>query len=168
GGLTGMGKSTLEKNIVQQHIYADKGVCYIDPKGDDVLDILMSVPKERWDDVIFISPGSDAFEKQVGFNLLETHTDPKDPGFDAEVEGIVNDLKALLASDDYWGPRMDGIASNMLRGMIRHEFDFTLADMFGALLDEESRAEYANLIEASDSDLSFIQGYTKKIAELDD
>lgn len=168
GGLTGMGKSTLEKNIVQQHIYAGKGVCYIDPKGDDVLDILMSVPRERWDDVIFISPGSDAFEKQVGFNLLETHSDPGDPGFDAEVEGIVNDLKALLAADDYWGPRMDGIASNMLRGMIRHEFDFTLADMFGALLDEESRAEYANLIEASDSDLSFIQGYTKKIAELED
>jgi hypothetical protein len=168
GGLTGMGKSTLEKNIVQQHIYAGKGVCYIDPKGDDVLDILMSVPKERWGDVIFISPGSDAFEKQVGFNLLETHSDPGDPGFDAEVEGIVNDLKALLAADDYWGPRMDGIASNMLRGMIRHEFDFTLADMFGALLDEESRAEYANLIEASDSDLSFIQGYTKKIAELED
>lgn len=82
GGLTGMGKSTLEKNIVQQHIYAGKGVCYIDPKGDDVLDILMAVPKERWDDVIFISPGSDAFRKQVGFNLLETHTDPGDPGFD--------------------------------------------------------------------------------------
>ena len=168
GGLTGMGKSTLEKNIAQQHIYADKGVCYIDPKGDDVLDLLMSVPEERWDDVIFISPGSDAFKKQVGFNLLETHTDPGDPGFDAEVEGIVNDLKALLAADDYWGPRMDGIASNMLRGMIRHEFDFTLADMFGALLDEESRAEYANLIEASDENLSFIQGYTQKIAELDD
>ncbi|WP_435078404.1 type IV secretory system conjugative DNA transfer family protein [Halococcus sp. AFM35] len=168
GGLTGMGKSTLEKNIAQQHIYADKGVCYIDPKGDDVLDLLMSVPKERWDDVIFISPGSDAFKKQVGFNLLETHTDPGDPGFDAEVEGIVNDLKALLAADDYWGPRMDGIASNMLRGMIRHEFDFTLADMFGALLDEESRAEYANLIRASDEDLSFIQGYTDKIAELED
>ncbi|WP_049998856.1 type IV secretory system conjugative DNA transfer family protein [Halococcus sediminicola] len=168
GGLTGMGKSTLEKNIVQQHIYAGKGVCYIDPKGDDVLDILMSIPKERWDDVIFISPGSDAFRKQVGFNLLETHSDPGDPGFDGEVEGIVNDLKALLAADDYWGPRMDGIASNMLRGMIRHEFDFTLADMFGALLDEESRAEYANLIQASDEDLSFIQGYTKKIAELDD
>lgn len=168
GGLTGMGKSTLEKNIAQQHIYAGKGVCYIDPKGDDVLDLLMSVPKERWDDVIFISPGSAAFKKQVGFNLLETHTDPEDPGFDGEVEGIVNDLKALLAADDYWGPRMDGIASNMLRGMIRHEFDFTLADMFGALLDEESRAEYANLIQASDEDLSFIQGYTNKIAELDD
>ena len=168
GGLTGMGKSTLEKNIVHQHIYAGKGVCYIDPKGDDVLDILMSIPKERWDDVIFISPGSAAFKKQVGFNLLETHTDPGDPGFDGEVEGIVNDLKALLAADDYWGPRMDGIASNMLRGMIRHEFDFTLADMFGALLDEESRTEYANLIRASDEDLSFIQGYTDKIAELED
>jgi hypothetical protein len=168
GGLTGMGKSTFEKNIVHQHIYAGKGVCYIDPKGDDVLDILMSIPKERWDDVIFISPGSAAFTKQVGFNLLETHTDPGDPGFDGEVEGIVNDLKALLAADDYWGPRMDGIASNMLRGMIRHEFEFTIADMFGALLDEESRAEYANLIRASDEDLSFIQGYTDKIAELDD
>jgi len=168
GGLTGMGKSTLLKNIVQQHIYAGKGVCFIDPKGDDVLDILMSVPRERWDDVIFISPGDDAFRKRVGFNLLETHTEPGEPGFDAEVEGIVNDLKALLASDDYWGPLMDGVASNMLRGMIRHEFDFTLADMFGALLDEESRAEYANLIAASDEDLSFIQGYTDKIAELED
>jgi hypothetical protein len=168
GGLTGMGKSTLLKNIVQQHIYAGKGVCFIDPKGDDVLDILMSVPRERWDDVIFISPGDDAFRKRVGFNLLETHTEPGESGFDAEVEGIVNDLKALLASDDYWGPLMDGVASNMLRGMIRHEFDFTLADMFGALLDEESRAEYANLIAASDEDLSFIQGYTDKIAELED
>ena len=168
GGLTGMGKSTLEKNIVQQHIYAGKGVCYIDPKGDDVLDILMSVPRERWDDVVFIAPGNEAFRKRVGFNLLDTHTEPGEVGFDGEVEGIVNDLKALLAGDDFWGPRMDGIASNMLRGMIRHEFDFTLADMFGALLDEQSRTEYANLIKASDEDLSFIQGYTDKIAELDD
>ena len=168
GGLTGMGKSTLLKNITQQHIYAGKGVCFIDPKGDDILDILMSIPKERWDDVVFIAPGDDAFRKRVGFNLLETHAEEGEPGFDAEVEGIVNDLKALLAADDYWGPRMDGIASNMLRGMIRHEFDFTLADMFGALLDEESRAEYANLIRASDEDLSFIQGYTDKIAELED
>lgn len=167
-GLTGMGKSTAEKNIVQQHIYAGKGVCYVDPKGDDVLDILMSIPKERWDDVVYVSPGSDAFKKRIGFNLLETHTEEGDPRFNKEVEGIVNDLKALLGAGDYWGPRMDGVASNMLRGMIRHEFEFTLADMFGALLDEESRAEYANLIRASDEDLSFIQGYTDKIAELDD
>ena len=64
---------------------------------------------------------------------------------------------------------MDGVASNMLRGMIRdRDFEFTVTDMFDALLDEESRAEYANLIEASDSDLSFIQGCTNKIAGLED
>jgi hypothetical protein len=68
-GQTGTGKSALLKNIVAQDILSGAGVCFIDPHGTDVLDILSIVPPERIDDVIYFDPGST--DRPMGLNMLE-------------------------------------------------------------------------------------------------
>jgi type IV secretory pathway VirB4 component len=68
-GQTGTGKSALLKNIMAQDIRSGAGVCFIDPHGTDVLDILSIVPPERIDDVIYFDPGST--ERPMGLNMLE-------------------------------------------------------------------------------------------------
>lgn len=68
-GQTGTGKSTLLKNIIIQDIKAGDGVCMIDPHGQDVLNVLASVPPERAQDVIYFDPAST--ERPMALNMLE-------------------------------------------------------------------------------------------------
>ncbi len=68
-GQTGTGKSALLKNMVVQDICSGAGVCFIDPHGIDVLDILSTIPKERVGDVIYFDPAH--IERPMGLNMLE-------------------------------------------------------------------------------------------------
>lgn len=68
-GQTGTGKSALLKNMVAQDIRSGAGVCFIDPHGTDVLDILSIVPPERVEDVIYFDPGTTGYP--MGLNMLE-------------------------------------------------------------------------------------------------
>ena len=68
-GQTGTGKSALLKNIVMQDIRSGSGVCFIDPHGTDVLDILGAIPEERQKDVIYFDPAH--VERPMGLNMLE-------------------------------------------------------------------------------------------------
>jgi hypothetical protein len=167
GGSTGSGKTTRMYNDAVALMYAGHGICVIDPKGDDLYGLLRRVPEDRWEDVIYIAPGDDYLDRTVGFNLFETYHEPGEPGFDEEIEGIVDDFKELIAADEYWGPRMDRIMKTMVRGMIRHPREFTPIEMYYALLEEENRREYADLIgeEIDDDDILFLQGFTRRIAE---
>ncbi|NKE37349.1 TraM recognition domain-containing protein [Natronococcus sp. JC468] len=166
GGSTGTGKTTKMYNDAVALMYAGHGVTIIDPKGDDIYDLLRRVPKDRWEDVIYIAPGDDFLDKSVGFNLFETYHEPGETGFDEEIEGIVSDFKELLKAGDFWGNRMDRVMKTMVRGMIRHEFEFTPLELYYALLEEENRYEFADLIaEADDDDIAFLEVYTRQIAE---
>ncbi|EKE12998.1 MAG: hypothetical protein ACD_13C00107G0008 [uncultured bacterium] len=72
-GKTGTGKSELLKDLVLQDIREGKGVCFMDPHGDAVEDILKLIPPERAEDVIYFNP-SDT-ERPLGMNLLEARTE---------------------------------------------------------------------------------------------
>ena len=52
-GQTGTGKSVLLKNMIVQDMEQGKGVCYIDPHGSDLEDILSRIPKDRVEDLIY-------------------------------------------------------------------------------------------------------------------
>lgn len=97
----------------------------------------------------------------------EARNQVKEPGFDAEVEGIVDDLIELLAAGEYWGPRMDRIAKTMIRAMVRHPREFTVIEIYYALLDDESRQQFAHLVadEVDDDDIMFLEGFARRIAE---
>jgi len=72
-GKTGTGKSELLKDLVMQDIKAGKGVCFIDPHGDAVEELMSLIPADRAEDVIYFDP-SDT-ERPMGLNLLEANTE---------------------------------------------------------------------------------------------
>lgn len=68
-GQTGTGKTTLMKNMIAQDIEAGSGVCFIDPHGTDIEDVLGVIPPEREKDVIYFDPS--ITERVMGLNMLE-------------------------------------------------------------------------------------------------
>lgn len=68
-GQTGTGKTTLLKNMIVQDIAKGAGVCFIDPHGSDVQDILAQIPKNRLEDVIYFDPSYTA--RPMALNMLE-------------------------------------------------------------------------------------------------
>lgn len=71
-GQTGTGKSVLMKNMFISDIQAGGGVCFIDPHGEAIEDLIPRIPKERAEDVI-IFDASDV-ERPMGLNLFEAKT----------------------------------------------------------------------------------------------
>ncbi len=165
-GVTGYGKSTLLKNSFYQLAAAGYGGCFIDPKGDDSVELMELLPEERMDDVIWIEPGSSR-DHISGFNFLDIGLSPDHPHYETAVEALVDDLVKLLQADNYWGARMDRVAQNLVRAMHESRYDFTLIDMYYVLKDEESRRQFADLV--AEEGLDFVREYTETIAEeLDD
>ena len=72
-GKTGTGKTELLKDLIMQDIRTGKGVCFIDPHGDAIEDLLKLIPPERAEDVIYFNPGDS--ERPMGLNLLEAKTE---------------------------------------------------------------------------------------------
>ena len=55
-GKTGTGKSKFLQSLILQDIEMGKGLCFIDPHGDAVEELLGMVPPERAEDVIYFRP----------------------------------------------------------------------------------------------------------------
>jgi len=72
-GKTGTGKTELLKDLIMQDIRAGKGICYMDPHGDAIADLLSMIPPERAEDVIYFNPGDTT--RPMGLNLLEANTE---------------------------------------------------------------------------------------------
>jgi hypothetical protein len=88
-GQTGTGKSVFLKNMIIQDMIAGEGVCYIDPHGSDILDILANVPKDRIDDVVYFDPSY--VERPMALNMLEyDRTRPEQKTF------VVNELFSIF------------------------------------------------------------------------
>jgi len=72
-GKTGTGKTELLKDLIMQDIRAGRGICYLDPHGDAIADLLSMIPPERAEDVIYFNPGDTS--RPMGLNLLEAKTE---------------------------------------------------------------------------------------------
>jgi hypothetical protein len=68
-GQTGTGKSGFLQSLIIQDILNGEGCCYIDPHGNDILDVLAAVPPERYQDVIYFDPAD--VRRPFGLNFLE-------------------------------------------------------------------------------------------------
>src|SRR3954449_11467130 len=67
-GMTGTGKTTLLKNMLDQDVARGEGLCVIDPLGvfaDELLDL---IPAHRLQDVTYFNPADAAFP--IGYNVL--------------------------------------------------------------------------------------------------
>ncbi len=88
-GQTGTGKSVSLKNMIQQDIEAGHGVCFIDPHGEDLEDILTRIPQERMEDVIVFDPSD--IQRPMGINMLEyDQNNPEQKSF------IINEMITIF------------------------------------------------------------------------
>ena len=68
-GQTGTGKTNFMKSLAHQDIMNGEGVCFMDPHGETVEELLELIPNGRADDVIYFNPGDIA--RPSGLNMLE-------------------------------------------------------------------------------------------------
>lgn len=88
-GQTGAGKTGFLKTLIEQDIKAGNGVCFIDPHGNDILDVLAMIPPERYEDVIYFDPAN--IDRPFGLNMLEY-----DPARPEQKTFIVNEMLAIF------------------------------------------------------------------------
>ena len=88
-GQTGTGKSTLLKNIVIQDIEKGEGVCFLDPHGSDIDEILTRIPENRRNDVIYFDPAN--LDRPMALNMLEY-----DRNYPEQKTFVVNELFAIF------------------------------------------------------------------------
>ena len=110
-GKTGMGKSTMMENMAIQDIRNGKGVCFIDPHGDLVQNILNYVPKERVNDVVYFNPSD--LENPIAFNILEA-VDSRYKHLVAS--GLMGVFTKIWAS--MWSARMEYILNNTILALL--------------------------------------------------
>ncbi len=137
-GQTGTGKSTLLRNMIDQDIRNGEGVCFIDPHGSDVQDILSRIPPERYDDVIYFDPAYLA--RPVGLNFLEF-----DARFPEQKTFVINELMSIFkklygAVPESMGPAFEQYFRNSAQLVMEHpESGNTLIDIARVLSDKEYR-----------------------------
>jgi hypothetical protein len=88
-GQTGTGKSVFIRDQCIEDIRAGHGTCFIDPHGNDIIEILAAVPPERYEDVIYFDPAY--IPRPFGLNLLEY-----DPMHPEQKTFIVNEILAIF------------------------------------------------------------------------
>lgn len=137
-GQTGTGKSTMLKNMIVQDIKAGEGVCYIDPHGADIQDILSTIPPERYDDVIYFDPSYT--ERPMGLNMLEYN-----PAFPEQKTFVVNELFGIFQKlyggvPESMGPMFEQYFRNATMLVIEDpESGNTLLDVSRVLADKGYR-----------------------------
>lgn len=131
-GKTGVGKTTLLRNMIIQHLYNGSGLALIDPHGDLAEELLDHFPPSRADDLVYFNPSD--LEFPVGLNLL-ANVPPDERHLIAS--GITSAFKSIWR--DSWGPRMEYIFYNALAALLDCQ-NVSLLGVNRMLTDTEYRA----------------------------
>ncbi len=130
-GKTGMGKSTLLLNLVQQDMKNGEGFALLDPHGDLAEKVFALLPEDRKKDFVYLDVARR--DNPITFNPLEI-TDPTKATF--VVSSLMSVFKKIWG--DCWGPRMEYILRNGLATL--SEFPkATLVDLQRLFNDKEYR-----------------------------
>lgn len=132
-GMTGSGKSTMMQEMAKQDIAAGKGICYVDPHGSAVDDIMECIPKERAEDVIYFDP-SDT-ERPIGLNMLEGSTEAE---MDFVTQEMISIFYKLVTDPSMIGPMFEHNMRNaMFTLMADQEFPGTIVEIPRIFTDTE-------------------------------
>jgi hypothetical protein len=112
-GKTGLGKSTLLRNLILQDLHAGHGVGLLDPHGDLAREVLELVPRSRTNDVVYFNPGD--LEWPVGLNLLPAVAPD---AAHLVVSGVLSAFRGIWG--DSWGPRLEYILGHALAALLDH------------------------------------------------
>lgn len=116
-GSTGTGKSVLLNLMIMQDIYNGKGVCLLDPHGEEVDKILQYIPKHRAQDVILFDAAD--YERPLGINIMEAHTN-EEKNF--VVEEMVYMFEGMFGHEIF-GPRIQDYFRNAAFALLDDEED---------------------------------------------
>jgi hypothetical protein len=141
-GQTGVGKTTLLKSMILDHINAGHGICVVDPHGDLVSEINDKIPFERLKDLVYFDP---TLKSDIKFNVLEYNQKfPEQRTFIFnELIKIIDDLYDLKQTG---GPMFELYLKNAM--LLVMERKGTLADVYKFFFDKEYRdllLEYSKL-----------------------
>ncbi len=137
-GQTGTGKTHILKSMIIQDIKNGEGVCFIDPHGTDIEDILKHIPPERIDDVVYFDPAHT--ERPMALNMLDYDTRyPEQKSFVInEMMSIFNKLFDLSAGGG--GPMFEQYFRNSAGLVMDHpESGNTLLEIGQVLANKEFR-----------------------------
>ncbi|RBI59380.1 type IV secretion system protein VirD4 [halophilic archaeon] len=169
-GTTGAGKTTQLLNQMVQLAYGGHGFVYFDPKAEDSRELLRMLPEHRLDDVVWIEPGSDEFEKTVAINFLDVPECDSDAERERAIEDRLEVLKAIFDNDEYWGINMESITESMGRAMLRHNAEadhpqdyYSIIDFYFVLLNQQRREAFAQEV-----DDPFVAEFVNEISEMED
>ncbi|PKN03008.1 hypothetical protein CVU76_03205 [Candidatus Dojkabacteria bacterium HGW-Dojkabacteria-1] len=130
-GKTGVGKSTVFKNMFISDILRGDGACLVDPHGETVDELLDFIPPERIEDVIYFNPTDTSYP--IGFNLLELKDKSQR---DLIADGVVEVFKKQFGNS--WGPRLQYILTNTVATALEAQ-GTTLLSVPRMLLDRNYR-----------------------------
>jgi ABC-type multidrug transport system fused ATPase/permease subunit len=101
-GQTGSGKSTIIYHMVKDDIQKGRGVALLDPHGDLAEDLLLTVPDERINEVIYLNPVD--LRHPVGINLLELTPSLEDDELEQEkelvCESVISVFRRVFSKDE--------------------------------------------------------------------
>ncbi|MEN9582903.1 MAG: hypothetical protein RL641_857, partial [Candidatus Parcubacteria bacterium] len=139
-GQTGTGKTTLLKNMIVQDIKAGHGVCFIDPHGTDIQDILAQIPRERIDDIIYFDPAYTP--RPMGLNMLEY-----DVRFPEQKTFVIDEMLSIFrklfgATPEAMGPAFEQYFRNACLLILDDpEAETTILDIGRVMSDKPFREE---------------------------
>jgi hypothetical protein len=110
-GKTGLGKSTLLRNLILQDLYAGRGVGLLDPHGDLAREVLDAIPRGRTNEVLHFAPGD--LSRPVGLNLLPRVAQDEEH---LVVAGVLAAFRGIWGSS--WGPRLEYILGHALAALL--------------------------------------------------
>lgn len=137
-GKTGVGKSTLIKNMIIQDMRNGEGLAILDPHGQLIDELLEFVPENRIQDVVIFNP-ADA-DNPVSLNMLEM-VDKRQRTLMADT--LVDVFKKYFANS--WGPRLEYILKNCILTLLEVP-NTSLLSIIRLLVDRDYRKYIVNLI----------------------
>ncbi len=131
-GKTGVGKSTLIKNLVMQDIYAGRGCCLFDPHGDMVDEVAQLIPDEHKHRLVYFNVPDPNLE--WGYNPLAYVDEERRPLL---ASGILEIFKKLWPNE--FRVRMEHIFRNTILTLLEQPNGANLSDVLKLYTDDNYR-----------------------------
>lgn len=138
-GKSGVGKSKLLELLVRQDIAYGYGLCFIDPHGDVIQEVLDFIPEERINDVVLIDPTD--MEHPISFNPLTN----VDPAFKHQLtQGLIEVMEKQFGAN--WTPRLEHVFRFTTLALLDYPHA-TMRGMISMLTDRNYRQKVVEYIE---------------------
>lgn len=138
-GKSGVGKSKLLELLVRQDVAYGLGLCFLDPHGDVIQEILDFVPENRIDDVVVIDPTD--MSHPVSFNPLAN----VDPAFKHQLtQGLIEVMEKQFGAN--WTPRLEHVFRFTCLALLDYPHA-TMRGMISMLTDRNYRQKVVEYIE---------------------